>query len=543
MSEDVPPSVDLRFGDCLGALRELPDESISAVITDPPYGLEFMGAGWDGQVPGVAYWRECLRVLRPGGHLLAFGGTRTWHRLAVAIEDAGFEIRDTIMWVYGSGFPKSLDVSKAIDKAGGVSPAESARVLRAARERSGMTRQQLADAVGCTLKSVIDWEDGRLRAISDATPEHLVPSIEYRRRLAELLGYTADERILVGADPRPIGYHGGAQHGVYGDAATPTAEHWQGWGTALKPAQEPIIVARKPLAGTVAANVLAHGTGALHVDACRVAHASADDLAISQAKTPGRADVANSDVYGADRPQQRVNTEGRWPANVVLVHAEPEGEPCRDGCPVAELDRQSGITKSSTDPNRFKGRPKFGDSNYAGARHEGRERKPDEYTQNMTSGETAVYADEGGASRYFSVFRYQAKAPASERPKIDGKGWPTVKPLALMRWLVRLVTPPGGTVLDPFAGTGSTLQAARDEGFASIGIERDPFAHRLACQRLGLPEVVPEAAPVDPILAAIAGATSYADLLKVWREHEDAWTDAHTDAAKAARAQLDGAAA
>src|SRR5690606_18924336 len=266
---------DIRVihGDSIESMRAMPEASIDAIVTDPPYGLGFMGKAWDDLPPGEEWARECLRVLKPGGHLLAFGGSRTWHRLAVAVEDAGFEIRDSIAWLYGSGFPKSLDVSKAIDKAGGASPEVQSRVLREARERSGLSREEVARRVGCTASSVRDWEEGRARATGRPV-EFITPSPAYRDALANLLGYTADERRIVGArsDRREDGTVIGLGHsGVeYGGPSTPEAERWQGWGTALKPAFEPIVVGRKPLDGTVAANVLAHGTGALNIDACRV---------------------------------------------------------------------------------------------------------------------------------------------------------------------------------------------------------------------------------------------------------------------------------
>src|SRR5690606_36027708 len=267
--------VTLYRGDCAEILRAWPDSSVDAVVTDPPYELGFMGKSWDAS--GIAYdpalWAEVLRVLKPGGHLVAFGGTRTYHRLACAIEDAGFEVRDSLHWIYGSGFPKSYDVGKAIDQAGGSSPAEQSAVLRTARERAGLTRDQVAAAVGCTTSSVRDWEEGRARGAGRPV-EHIVPSAQYRARLADLLGYTADERAIAGVrtDRRGDGTVIGLGHsGVeYGRPVTKEAVRWDGWGTALKPAHEPIVLARKPLAGTVAVNVLEYGTGAIHIGACRV---------------------------------------------------------------------------------------------------------------------------------------------------------------------------------------------------------------------------------------------------------------------------------
>jgi site-specific DNA-methyltransferase (adenine-specific) len=295
-------------GDCLEVLRTLPDNSVDSVVTDPPYGLSFMGKKWDYDVPAVEVWAECLRVLKPGGHLLAFAGTRTQHRMAVRIEDAGFEIRDMIAWVYGSGFPKSLDVSKAIDKAGG------------------------------TLDGAYD--------------------------------ITAP--------------------------ATEAAQQWQGWGTALKPAMEMITMARKPLVGTVAENVLAHGTGAINVDGCRVGCEARPVMV--RTETVVSATSMNGQSTGATSSGE-LTTSGRWPAN--LIHDGSE-EPC---------------------------------------------------------------ALLGDAARFF----YCAKA--SKRDREDNNNHPTVKPTDLMRYLCRLVTPPGGVVLDPFMGSGSTGKAAMLEGFQFIGID------------------------------------------------------------------------
>ena len=395
MTASLTPYHDGRVlvwhGDCLLLMRNLPDASVDSVVTDPPYGLGFMGKAWDDLPPGEEWARECLRVLKPGGHLLAFGGSRTWHRLAAAVEDAGFEIRDSIAWLYGSGFPKSLDVSKAIDKAAGA------------------------------------------------------------------------ERPVIGKHPAPAGNKAGGASlnmSVVGmptevdltAPATTAAAAWQGWGTALKPAFEPVVVGRKPLVGTVAANVLTHGTGALNIDACRVAHASEADLAASLAKKPGRSDSVTSGVYGADRPQQRVNADGRWPTNVILDESQ-----------AAELDADTGVTKSR------KGKPR-------GSKESG-----DGWGMTATGAE---YDDTGGASRFFPVFKYQAKAPTKERPKVNGVAHPTVKPLALMQWLVRLVTPPGGLVLDPFAGSGTTGEACVREGFRCVLVEREADYLPLIAARL-----------------------------------------------------------
>ena len=348
-------SYELHHGDCIEVMRAMDDNSIDAIVTDPPYGLGFMGKKWDELPPGEEWARECLRILKPGGHLLSFGGTRTWHRLAVAVEDAGFEIRDSIAWMYGSGFPKSLDVSKAIDKAAG---AERTEVIGT----RGLARWKEGAPGGAAMK-----DDGGIRQNFDKVNTLLAP-------------------------------------------ATAAAEEWQGWGTALKPAFEPVVVARKPLTGTVAQNVLQHGTGALNIDACRI----------------------GTDV---------ITAHGRWPANVAL-----------DENMAQVLDEQSGVT------NRVGS--KAGNAT---------PRKVGTSTDIHGTRSTVEHADSGGASRFF----YVAKAPKRERPVVDGVAHPTVKPLALMQWLIRLVTPAGGVVLDPFEGSGTTLEACLIEGYAHIGIERE----------------------------------------------------------------------
>lgn len=499
---------NLLVGDCVERMAELDEASIDAIVCDPPYGLEFMGKGWDSfrvddrAVPGyngretgnagsleggeysdtdatgaparrarVAYgggkrattsrcegcgkrdqfrkphdgcpdgtnWRteiidpysapptmlafqnwcriwatEAMRILKPGGHLLAFGGTRTYHRLAAGIEDAGFEVRDSIHWMYGNGFPKALNVAKAMGKLG-----------------------------------------------------------------------------------------------------LPEAEEWEGWATALKPGHEPIVVARKPLAGTVAQTVLAHGTGALNIDACRVAFASADDE--RAAKEPNQhakwgSGPRDNAVYGADArsraDQGDYDADARFPPNVVFSHGpgcellgtrrvptstgaslgDPEGHgiygggfprgdgrtvgyadadgleeveewACQPGCPVAQLDNQTG---------RLHAPGSNGDRVAAGL-----------YTPGPRA-QHASFSQAGGASRFYPVFRYEPKASRAEREAGLGapegeraNDHPTVKPIDLMRWLVRLVTPPGGTVLDPFTGSGSTGIASVLEGFDFIGCEQD----------------------------------------------------------------------
>ena len=425
--------VTLHHGDCLDVLRSLPDASVDSVVTDPPYGLEFMGKDWDAPwkqgadvhaeartrrademvdeskrrfiassvnkyAAGLpfqqwceAWATECLRVLKPGGHLLAFGGTRTWHRLACAVEDAGFEVRDSIAWLYGSGFPKSLDVSKAIDKAAGA-------------ER---------EVVGPSLRHV------------SGKPEQRTEGLNGSGTFAESVGMGA----FITAP------------------ATPDAERWQGWGTALKPAFEPVVVARKPLTGTVAANVLSWGTGALNVDGCRI-EGGERPLIIS--KSEDSTGILGNGLNGSSHGGS--TTAGRWPANVVLDESQ-----------AVAIDEQSG------DTTRYFQAPRQGDG-----------KSIDGSVFGQHAGDGIGYNDTGGASRYF----YVAKADASERPRVNGTAHPTVKPLDLMRWLVRLVTPPGGTVLEPFAGSGTTVEACIIEGFQCIAIEREADYLPLIRQRI-----------------------------------------------------------
>ena len=311
--------IEIHHGDCIDVMRTLPDNSVDSIVTDPPYGLGFMGAKWDALPPGEDWARECLRVLKPGGHLLAFGGSRTWHRLAVAVEDAGFEIRDSIFWLYGSGFPKHR--------------------------------------------------------------------------------------------------------------------------AALKPACEPIVMARKPYKGSLTANEAIHGTGALDIDGCRIAGIVPS---VPQPTFGVKADGVTDFGAGVGRNGEMSQASGRWPANVAL-----------DEHMAAVLDGQSGVLVGSGKVKKSGARALRSAEVYG--KPNGTRNSPDDY------------GDSGGASRFF----YVAKAPKKERPVVDGVAHATVKPIALMRWLVRLVTPLGGTVLEPFAGSGTTVEACILEGFQCIAIEQE----------------------------------------------------------------------
>ena len=395
----------LRNGDCLDLLRTLPDNSVDSVVTDPPYGLSFMGKKWDYDVPSVEIWAECLRVLKPGGHLLAFAGTRTQHRMAVRIEDAGFEIRDMIAWVYGSGFPKNLDVSKAIDKAAGA----EREVLAIVDPRSSF--------------------DGRERGSS---------AINSGWRIAEGRCDTRDLSKKAITAP-----------------ATEAARQWQGWGTALKPALEPITVARKPLTGTVAANVLTHGTGALNIDGCRV---GSEERSYAPKGTSANGAMIRVPEHRAGKAGEEVTVQGRWPAN--LIH---------DGSD--EVVSLFPANAGASAPVKGTEASKASVGNVTGERA-------------RVAG--AFYGDSGSAARFF----YCAKA--SKRDRGDGNNHPTVKPTDLMRYLCRLVTPPGGVVLDPFMGSGSTGKAAVLEGFSFMGFERGADYFAIAKARVAAAKQKPQ---------------------------------------------------
>lgn len=373
----------ILHGDSIEQMGTMPPESVDSIVTDPPYGLGFMGKAWDDLPPSQEWAEACYRVLKPGGHIAAFGGTRTWHRLAVAIEDAGFEMRDSLAWLYGSGFPKSHDVGKAIDR------------------MAGAEREVIGSKVG---------QPGyHLSGKGDAGPA-------YGANLQQL---TTEQRQAAATITAP---------------ATPEAAEWSGWGTALKPAFEPIVLARKPLAEkTVAKNVLEHGTGAINIDACRIeGDMSGGTWGCKQTSSIGFHGGTEGSGYRTSR-----NPAGRWPANVIL-----------DEHAAAWVDEQSGQVGGQGGPH-----------------------KGTAASQGVTGwkGGEWNWKDTGGASRFF----YTAKAPKRERPNVNGVQHPTVKPLAIMQWLIRLVTPPNGAVLDPFAGSGTTIEAAITEGFNAIGIERE----------------------------------------------------------------------
>ena len=423
---------------------------VHAILTDPPYELKFMGKGWDGS--GVAFdvntWKAAYDLLPPGGYLVAFSSARTYHRMACAIEDSGFEIRDQIMWLYGTGFPKSHDVSKAIDKRRDWSALKTLQQkIRSTRTRLGISQSEAARRCGFIGPDESLGGGGYMWFETGKR----VPTAEQYARLKDVLGmdnecdlaFEAAEREVVGQYSKNSSPGGFGEHRFtfnsrdITSAATEEAVQWQGWGTALKPAHEPIVLARKPLEGTVAQNVLEHGTGAINVDACRVGEDGGTKRS-GQEAYPKRPDGGEDRSQCWARTGHSIETldKGRWPANV-----------CHDGSDEV-LDR-------------------FPDSRGQQAPVTGREpssKTGEVYGSFAGRAPQEPRGDAGSAARFF----YCAKASKTER---RGSKHPTVKPVALMRWLVRMVTPPGGVVLDPFAGTGTTGEAAYLEGFDSVMVE------------------------------------------------------------------------
>jgi site-specific DNA-methyltransferase (adenine-specific) len=414
--------VKLLLGDCLDKLKELEDNSVDSVVTDPPYEIGFMGKGWDdsGIANNPELWKEVLRVLKPGGHLLSFSHSRTYHRQAVAVEDAGFEIRDQIMWIYGSGFPKSHNIGKAVDKLNGIE----------------IEKGDKFNVVGGTNAS-----NGGSKFRSDH-PDY----VKYEAH-----------------------------------------NEWEGWGTALKPAHEPIVMARKPFKGSVADNVLEWGTGGINVDGCRIG--SGGDYSNRNSYTDRQTN--SSTFQSGGQMKSDPNDLGRFPANIIFD--EEAGK---------ILDEQSGKLNKQ---GKCKTDNKSGWQNeYVGG-------------DKVNAVERKLYLDTGGASRFFycpkaskkdrndgcdglpqkaNVFmspdsrmdkeHYERTSPGMERFKTEPKSnyHPTVKPTDLMAYLVRLVTPKGGLVLDPFMGSGSTGKAAVREGMNFIGIEREGEYMEIAKSRI-----------------------------------------------------------
>jgi len=420
----------IRLGDCLEEMRTMEDNSVDSIVTDPPYGLSFMGKKWDYDVPSVEIWKECLRVLKPGGYLLSFAGTRTQHRMCVNIEDAGFEIRDMIAWVYGSGFPKSHNIGKAVDKLQG----------------------NKREVVG----------------VKSYPREGTTP---VTRKATSIMGQGNDGNV-----------------GQNSNIETKGNSPYEGWGTALKPALEPITVARKPFKGTVANNVLKWGTGGINIDGCRVEYVGKTDP-----RTFGgswKTDKMAKDTYegGYEGTRQEVSHQGRFPANLIhdgsdeVVGLFPETKPSKKGARGGTSANPMDWGNSRTDGDIPKGHDDNGGSAARffycakaskSERNEGCEglerekftagnysQSPVCKTCNKTLNGTNDHTKCSGEVYYREM-----------KSKITANNHPTVKPVKLMQYLVRLVTPKDGTVLDPFMGSGSTGKACMMEGFDFIGIE------------------------------------------------------------------------
>ena len=409
-------------GDCLEAMKALPDNSVDSCVTDPPYGLKFMGKKWDYNVPTVEQWEEVYRVMKPGAFLLSFGGTRTYHRMVVNIEDAGFEIRDQIQWLYGSGFPKSLDVGKAIDKIA----EENTGAIRAKRELGNWLKTMRGDRPQKAISKHFPSKTGGLTGcVANWELGFNLPTWEIWEKLKTILSlddrfdylikgrptnHIEAEREITGKD-KNWGERGAVPLTGYKEfnittPATPEAIQWDGFGTALKPANEPICLARKPLSEkTVALNVLKWGTGGLNIDGCRVG--------TEEITTQGGDKFQGKGIFGKYATCEESTHQGRFPANVI--HS---GE---DEVVGLFPDTKSGAMHGVYKNTMMKGQPGIRDGKEVLLHQE---------------------ASEGSAARFF----YVAKASKAERG--EGNTHPTVKPLKLMCYLCRLVTPPGGTVLD-----------------------------------------------------------------------------------------------
>jgi DNA modification methylase len=518
--------IKLMLGDNMKSLKELPDNSVDSIVTDPPYALTsikkrfgkegsapaqfgtdgafqraskgFMGKEWDAEVPTVEFWNEVYRVLKPGGHVLSFGGTRTYHRMAVNIEDAGFEIRDQIMWIYGSGFPKSHNIGKAIDKRGGESIGWFGEWLKKWREENEIPQSQIAELfpskTGGLTGCVSNWELG-----------NNLPTNEQFNKICEAYdlpfkSLEEAEREFLGTKTSGIGKAftkdgwGSGQDEV---EITKGNSEWEGWGTAIKPAVEPICVVRKPLSEkSVAENVLKWGTGGLNIDASRIGSETIT--------TNGYGDKG----FVAQDGYEPSTHEGRFPANVILecicdeTHTKQapksghwsktttkgfgefgNGNSTYEGvgekesgdmvihtnpnCPCYILNQQSGVSNSGK--NKIRTSDGFNENAYG---------KGIGVKVGQNNGE---YGDKGGASRFF----YVPKVSKKERNRgIEKNGHPTVKPINLLTYLIRLVTPKNGVVMDCFMGSGSTGIAAQLEGFKFIGMEMDEDYFNIAEARI-----------------------------------------------------------
>ena len=441
----------LFYGNMLDMLDIIQPQTIDSIITDPPYELNFMGKGWDNS--GIAFqpdtWKKCYEVLKPGGYLLAFGGSRTFHRIACAIEDAGFEIRDTIMWLYGSGFPKSMNISLMLDK------------------REGLQGQ----------RGIGGFNVGGIQ--------------EQNNRKAKLyIGSTTD----------------GSKQKAYTDFKGDLAKQWQGWGTALKPSFEPIIVARKPFKGSLVDNVIEYGVGGINIDDCRVIGEDKEEFQKNwtSRKAPAGFNGDRSGIYGSGKTDNTIayTPNGRFPANTILTYDETDYDEVCGGFPNTKTG--GGIKAPTKNINinnatNFQHSKKYENVNYTSDsgsasryfycakaskkdRDEGLdefEEKPKTLTENKgrTFNDRCAICGKKFIGSPETICHCENPITDKSKSAMSKNTHPTVKPTELMQYLVRLVTPNGGTVLDPFNGSGSTGKAVmyenkeRNKNYKYIGIE------------------------------------------------------------------------
>ena len=428
----------LLLGDCIDKLKELDDNSVDSIVTDPPYGLSFMGKKWDYDVPSQEIFEECLRVLKPGGYLLSFAGSRTYHRMAVRVEDAGFEIRDQIMWIYGSGFPKSMNIGIQVDK------------------KLGNQREVVGEKVRGDVEKA--KENGA--------------------------GYLAD----------PANRNNTKQFGYGTQTITKGNSEWEGWGTALKPAHEPIVMARKPLSEkTVVNNVLEWGTGGINIDESRI---STDEVITNHSR--GAESAISKGKYGDSKEQETHQTPsqtlGRFPANIILdkeagrILDEQTGELSTVGSP-KKIDN----SKTSIFGAGVPGFQMYGDKGGASRffycpktsktdRNEGLDEFEDKYY--AAGNQAKAELKRGNVEFNSNKGKGKDERHNHNQVGVSKNNHPTVKPTDLMLYLIRLITPKGGTTLDPFMGSGSTGKAAVRGGFDFVGIEREKEYMEIAEARI-----------------------------------------------------------
>jgi len=467
----------LHLGDNMAALQAMPDASIDVVITDPPYGLSappdmaavlaawlqdgyhdakgagFMGKAWDATVPPPAFWREVLRVLKPGAHCAVFAAPRTQDLMGLAARLAGFEVRDSLAWVFGSGMPKGPAMDLAIDEH------FFSEWLRERPEIKATYRAELKAAADSQARDEVRSRYKRIAGLE-----------------REVVGFDRSRYRKDSDTNNTYAAHCG-QTGIVTAPATPEAAAWEGWGTGLKPCYEPILILRKPLAGTVAANVLRYGTGAMNIDACRIEMGDEYDPTKRQRqqKANGVVRFGAAGLIGRDIPLY--NERGRWPGN--LIH-----------------DGSEEATARMPDNRKSGGRGPKTQANYS-EHYAGEQRATWRHWVRRRSKAESMYDDGGSAARYFpecpwspddaTRYMYCPKASGSDRDyglAPNSNPHPTVKPIALMRWLVRLLAPPNATILDPFMGSGSTGVAATLEGRSFIGCEMEPEYMEIAQARI-----------------------------------------------------------